>query len=76
MNEERDVLYVCLAGSATLTVDEESYGLAPGSALIVDKGAHRALVAGADGVRYLTAHVRRPPLTVRPPRQRGDDART
>jgi len=28
----------------------------------VEKGAQRALVAGADGVRYLTAHTRRGPL--------------
>ena len=59
VNDERDVLYVVLSGSATLTVDGEARELAAGEALIVDKGARRALVAGAAGVRYLTAHTRR-----------------
>lgn len=59
VNEERDVLYVVLAGSVTLTVDGESQELGAGEATIVDKGTRRALVAGADGVRYLTAHTRR-----------------
>ncbi|HEY3576398.1 MAG TPA: cupin domain-containing protein [Gaiellaceae bacterium] len=59
VNEERDVLYVVLAGSAALTVDGDARELRAGEATIVDKGARRALVAGSDGVRYLTAHVRR-----------------
>jgi mannose-6-phosphate isomerase-like protein (cupin superfamily) len=65
VNEERDVLYVVLAGSATLTVDGEARGLGAGEATIVDKGARRALVAGSDGVRYLTAHVRRGGLEIK-----------
>jgi len=40
-------------------VDGEARELGAGEATIVDKGARRALVAGRDGVRYLTAHVRR-----------------
>ena len=59
VNEERDVLYVVVSGSARLTVDGEPRELAAGEAAIVEKGARRALVAGPDGVRYLTAHVRR-----------------
>jgi quercetin dioxygenase-like cupin family protein len=59
VNEQLDVLYVVLAGSATLTVDGEPRQLGAGEAAIVDKGARRALVAGPDGVRYLTAHKRR-----------------
>jgi mannose-6-phosphate isomerase-like protein (cupin superfamily) len=59
VNEERDVLYVVVAGSLMLTVDGESRALGAGEATIVDKGARRALVAGRDGVRYLTAHTRR-----------------
>jgi quercetin dioxygenase-like cupin family protein len=59
VNDERDVLYVILAGSATLTVDGEPVELGEGEPTIVDKGSRRALVAGPDGVRYLTAHVRR-----------------
>jgi quercetin dioxygenase-like cupin family protein len=74
VNAERDVLYVCLAGAALLTAGAEERELSPGEALIVPKGSARKLVAGADGVRYLTAHLRRPPLAVRPLLQRGDDA--
>ena len=59
VNEERDVLYVVVAGSATLTVDGEPGELGAGEALIVPKGSRRALTAGAAGVRYVTAHVRR-----------------
>lgn len=59
VNGERDVLYAVLAGSATLTVDGEAQELPAGRATIVEKGARRALVAGPDGVRYLTAHTRR-----------------
>jgi quercetin dioxygenase-like cupin family protein len=65
VNEERDVLYAVLAGSVTLTVDGEPRELAAGEATIVDKGARRALVAGPDGVRYLTAHVRRGGLEIK-----------
>ncbi|MGH3051103.1 MAG: cupin domain-containing protein [Gaiellaceae bacterium] len=59
VNEHRDVVYAVFEGSATLTVDGESRELLAGEATIVEKGARRGLVAGADGVRYLTAHLRR-----------------
>jgi quercetin dioxygenase-like cupin family protein len=76
VNEERDVLVVCLAGSGLLLVDDEPHDLQPGAALIVEKGRRRRLTAGADGVRYLTAHLRRPPLAVRRGRQSDDVAKT
>ncbi len=53
------MLYAVLSGSAVLTVDGEARELAAGEAAIVEKGARRGLVAGSDGVRYLTAHTRR-----------------
>ncbi len=65
VNEERDVLYVVLSGSVTLTVGGEARELAAGEATIVDKGAGRALVAGDEGVRYLTAHIRRAGLEIK-----------
>jgi len=65
MNERRDVLYVVLTGTVTLTVDGEARELGVGEATIVDKGARRALVAGPDGVRYLTAHIRRGGLEIK-----------
>jgi quercetin dioxygenase-like cupin family protein len=66
VNDSRDVLYVVVDGSVELTVDGEPNELHPGDALIVPKGARRALVAGPDGVRYATAHLRRPGLEVKP----------
>ena len=65
VNEERDVLYVVLAGSATLVEDGESRELGTGEATIVDKGVRRALVAGPGGARYLTAHIRRGGLEIK-----------
>jgi quercetin dioxygenase-like cupin family protein len=65
VNEERDVLYVVLGGSATLTVDGDPRELQAGEAVIVDKGSRRTLVAGRDGVRYLTAHIRRGGLEIK-----------
>jgi mannose-6-phosphate isomerase-like protein (cupin superfamily) len=65
VNDARDVLYVVVEGSAQLTVDGEARELRAGDAVIVDKGARRALVAGPDGVRYATAHIRRGGLHIR-----------
>ena len=62
---QRDVLYVVLTGSVTLTVDDEAFEFGAGEATIVDKGARRALTAGPDGVRYLTAHIRRGGLEIK-----------
>ena len=65
VNDARDVLYVVVEGSGTLTVDGEARELATGDALIVRKGSSRALVAGASGIRYVTAHLRREGLQIR-----------
>ncbi|MEN3343373.1 MAG: hypothetical protein V7644_2777 [Actinomycetota bacterium] len=65
VNDERDVLYVVLEGGAVLTVDGEEHELLAADALIVEKGRSRGLVAGGDGVRYLTAHLRRGGLRIR-----------
>ena len=66
VNASRDVLYVVVEGSAMLTLDGEERLLAGGDALIVDKGVRRALVAGPQGVRYVTAHLRRGGLQIAP----------
>jgi quercetin dioxygenase-like cupin family protein len=62
---DRDVLYAVLEGTVMLTVGGTATELAAGEAVIVDKGAKRSLVAGADGVAYLTAHLRRGGLQIR-----------
>ena len=62
---DRDVVYVVLEGSARLTVGGTTHELSAGEVLIVDKGKPRSLVAGADGVEYVTAHRRREGLQIR-----------
>jgi quercetin dioxygenase-like cupin family protein len=63
---DRDVVYVVLAGSLTLTVDDVAHELSARDVLIVEKGKRRALVAGFEGVEYVTAHRRRGGLQIRP----------
>ena len=62
---DRDVAYVVLTGSLTLTVDDVANELLPGHVLIVERGARRALASGPDGVAYVTVHRRRGGLQIR-----------
>ncbi|MFF3493007.1 hypothetical protein ACFYWS_16780 [Streptomyces sp. NPDC002795] len=62
---ELDVLIVVVEGHGTLHragVDEE---MAPGTLVFVPRGERRAVSAGEDGLVYLTAHRRRPGMTIR-----------
>jgi hemerythrin-like domain-containing protein len=63
-NSERDVLLVVLEGEATVTLDGDDHDVRAGQALVVEKGRTRRISAGADGVRYLSIHVRRSPLQI------------
>jgi quercetin dioxygenase-like cupin family protein len=67
VNRERDVLLVVLAGSATVTIGGERNDLAAGDAVVIEKGLAREVVAGADGVRYLSVHQKRPLLEISSP---------
>lgn len=71
VNSERDVLIFVVDGSATVTVGDTATELRPGRALIVEKGRRRSIAAGAHGVRYLSVHLRRPPLQIRSLSQRA-----
>jgi quercetin dioxygenase-like cupin family protein len=64
VNDERDVLVFVVEGSATITVDGEERRLEVGEATIIDKRTRRRLIAGGHGVRYLSVHLRRPPLQI------------
>jgi quercetin dioxygenase-like cupin family protein len=64
VNDERDVLVFVVEGGATVAVDDEEHELAAGDPLIVDKGRRRRVTAGEGGVRYLSVHLRRPPLQI------------
>jgi quercetin dioxygenase-like cupin family protein len=64
VNAERDVVLVVLAGSATLELDGEPRAVAEGEVVVLEKGRRRRIVAGPDGVRYVTVHRRRGGLTI------------
>ena len=76
VNDERDVLIFVADGSATVTVSGDQRELAAGEALIIERGQPRKITAGASGVRYLSCHLRRPPLQITPAsrRRRTPDA--
>ena len=61
-NGEVDVLLVGIAGAGFVDVDGRRYPLAAGQALIVPKGARRAIGAVGGRFAYLTCHRRRAPL--------------
>jgi quercetin dioxygenase-like cupin family protein len=63
-NAERDVLLVVLSGSGTLELDGDAHSVYAGDAVLVAKGRQRRLEAGDAGLRYLTVHLRRPPLAI------------
>jgi quercetin dioxygenase-like cupin family protein len=66
VNDERDVLIFIVNGAATVTVDGQEHELAAADALIVEKGRRRRVTAAQGGVRYLSVHLRRPPLQIKP----------
>jgi mannose-6-phosphate isomerase-like protein (cupin superfamily) len=63
-NDEIDVLFVTLDGDGTLTVDDVRSELTVGTALLVPRGTARSIAAGPSGIRYLTVHAQRRPLTI------------
>jgi quercetin dioxygenase-like cupin family protein len=67
VNDERDVLLVVVRGAMTLRVDGVSRDVSVDHAIVVPKGSTRSIVAGADGVRYVSAHRRRAPLDIARP---------
>ena len=58
------MLVVVLEGSATVSIDGEPCELRSGQAVCVEKGHTRQIVAGSDGVRYLSVHRRRGRLQI------------
>ena len=65
VNDERDVLVFVVDGSAKLDVDGDDRQLVSGEAVIIPKGTRRSITAGRGGVRYLSVHIKRPPLQIR-----------
>jgi quercetin dioxygenase-like cupin family protein len=65
VNDEREVMLVVLAGSVHIAVDGRRHELSADQLLLLPRGCTRAITAGPEGVRYLSAHVRRGPLLPR-----------
>jgi quercetin dioxygenase-like cupin family protein len=59
VNAEVDVLVVVLAGAGVVEVDGRAFAVRAGQALVVSKGARRALRADGGRFAYLTCHRRR-----------------
>lgn len=59
-----DVLMHVLAGGGRLRTDADDVALTPGALIWLPRRSGRAIVAGPDGLRYLTVHRRRPALGV------------
>jgi quercetin dioxygenase-like cupin family protein len=59
VNAEVDVLLVGIAGAGTVAVDGRAVALGVGQALLVPRGARRALRADEGRFAYLTCHRRR-----------------
>ena len=66
VNDERDVLVVVVAGDGVLELDGEPRPLRAPAAALIAKGARRRLVAGRGGIRYVSAHLARGGLRIRP----------
>lgn len=59
VNEEVEILLVGVAGTGVVEVDGRSHRIGPARALIIPRGARRAITAGPGGFAYLTCHRRR-----------------
>jgi quercetin dioxygenase-like cupin family protein len=70
-NDEVDVLVVVVAGAGHVDVDGEATPLLAGTAVVVPKGTERRIEAAGDGdgLRYLTVHARRSPMSIGAPRR-------
>lgn len=66
-NTARDVLVIVTSGQLAVTIDDRRHVLGAEECIVIPKGSTRELRSGNAGVRYMTVHWRRPPMTVDPP---------
>ena len=59
VNAALDVVLTCLDGSGTLVVDGDNIAMAAGSVAVIARGSTRGVLAGPDGIRYTTCHLKR-----------------
>ena len=70
-NDEVDVLVVVLEGFAIFRIEDTGFGLSSHTAVMIPRGVARSVEAGPGGVRYLSIHAERAPLTPGPRRGRS-----
>jgi hemerythrin-like domain-containing protein/quercetin dioxygenase-like cupin family protein len=63
-NDERDVLLVGIEGTGEVRIEGEAHAFGPARTVIVPKGTTLQIAAGADGLRYLSVHLRKPGLQI------------
>jgi mannose-6-phosphate isomerase-like protein (cupin superfamily) len=61
VNAERDVLWVVIEGAGEVAIDGARHRVGAGWGALVPAGAERSMQAGPEGIRYVSAHLRRPP---------------
>ncbi len=59
VNAEVEVLLVAVAGEGVVTLDGERHPLRAGQAIVIPRGARRAIAPHGDRFAYLTCHRRR-----------------
>jgi quercetin dioxygenase-like cupin family protein len=67
--DEVDVLVVVIAGEGRVDVDDAPTDVRGGTAVVIPKGTVRRIEAATDGLRYLTVHARRGPMSIGGPRR-------
>lgn len=59
-----DVLMLVLSGAGVIEGADDTVTAAAGSLIWLPRRSQRSIVAGPDGLRYLTVHPRRPALSI------------
>ena len=59
-----DVMFLVLAGSGELETELTTVILQPGEIVWLPKSSRRRILAGSEGLRYLTVHARKPTLNL------------
>jgi quercetin dioxygenase-like cupin family protein len=59
-----DVLMLAVEGSGEVVTDDAAVPLAAGALIWLPRRSRRSIVAGPDGLAYLTVHPRRPGLRI------------
>jgi uncharacterized protein (DUF2249 family) len=62
-----DVLMLVVDGAGEVTTSAGTVPLSPGSLIWLPRRSHRGILAGPDGLSYLTVHPRRPGLSIASP---------